>query len=144
MDRVEGDWKIATSMGMNLSPLCVIPECICHMEETWCRVRRPAHVLWKEEEQVKKGIYSKRDDQSRVRVGTGNSRKPHICQLTSASLGELTRLVIITHSFKEYFSISAFTTTILFSYFGLCLLLDAGAAPCPGEMYGVEGEIDTD
>lgn len=144
MGRVEGDWKMATPVGMNLSPLCIIPECICHTEETWCRVRRSAHVLWKEEEQVNKGIYSKRDDQTRVRVGTGNSRKPHICQLTSASLGGLTRLVIITHSFKEYFLISAFTTTILFSYFGLCLLLDAGATPCPREMYGVEREIDTD
>lgn len=129
MGRVEGDWKMAAARGHEPITLCIIPEYMCHMEGTWCRVRRSAHVLWKEEEQVKKSISSQRDDQTRVRVGTGNPRKPHISQLTSASLRGrgLTRLGIITHSFKEHFLISALTTTILFSYFGLCLLLDAEA-----------------
>lgn len=147
--RVEGDWKMATACGHEPVTLCIIPEYLCHMEGTWCRVRRSAHVLWKEEEQVKKSISSKRDDQTRVSVGTGNPRKPHISQLTSASLGGrgLTRLGIVTHSSKKHFLISALTTTILLLWAmpsARCWGYHSKKlTPCPQETYGIGREIDT-
>lgn len=125
---------------MNLSLLCIIPEYICHMGGTWCHVRRSALVLWKEEEQVKKSISSKRDDQTRVR-GDRESEKPHISQLTSASLcvgGGGAFKVGDHYSFKEHFLISVLTATILFSYFQLCLLLEAGATAVNSLLLGLK------